>query len=253
MSVAEPVLVVGDLAAGYGSLTAVSGVSLRLHAGEVVALFGPNGAGKTTSLMSIVGALPRQSGEVMWLGKPAPRSLHQVYRAGLAFVPEQRSVISSLSTRDNLRLGRGSVDAATHYFPELVDHLDRPAGLLSGGQQQILTLARALASRPRALLVDELSLGLAPTVVDRLLTTLRRVASEEGIAILLVEQQMRRAVKVADRWYLFSHGSIVAEGGTEDAGVAELEAAYRGRIGIAGVQGSSGPASPVGDDQPESD
>jgi branched-chain amino acid transport system ATP-binding protein len=231
------VLEVEGLATGYGELTAVSEASLRLEPGEVVALFGPNGAGKTSLLLATVGALPRWSGSVRWDGRPAPRSLHRLVRAGLAFVPDERSIVFSLSARDNLLLGSGGVDAALGYFPELADHLDRPAGLLSGGQQQILTLARALAARPKALLVDELSLGLAPQVVERLLATLREVADREGLAVLVVEQQIRRALAVADRFYLLNHGQIVAAGDAREDGSAGLEEAYLESMGISPSSG----------------
>jgi branched-chain amino acid transport system ATP-binding protein len=226
------VLEIEGLSTGYGELAAVREVSLRLEPGEVVALFGPNGAGKTSLLLAGVGALPRWAGSVRWEGAPAPRPLHRLVRAGLAFVPDQRSIVSSLSTRDNLLLGPGGVDAALGYFPELADHLHRPAGLLSGGQQQILTLARALAAHPRALLVDELSLGLAPQVVERLLGALREAAREEGLAVLLVEQQIRRALAVADRFYLLNHGRIVAAGEAHEEGGAALEEAYLESMGI---------------------
>jgi branched-chain amino acid transport system ATP-binding protein len=232
MSDSAPLLEIDGLSAGYGAMTAVSGVRMLVHPGEVVALFGPNGAGKSTSLLATVGALPRRGGTVRWQGSPAPTTLHACVRAGLAFVPEQRSTISSLSTLDNLRLGRGSVQAALDYFPELGEHLGTPAGLLSGGQQQILILARTLASRPKALLIDELSLGLAPSVVVRLLEVLRREASETGLGVLLVEQQMRRALGAADRWYLMSHGTILASGAADEVGAAELEEAYRRRVRI---------------------
>ena len=227
-------LEVEGLSTGYGKLTAVSNVSLSVAPGEVVALFGPNGAGKSSTLLATVGVLPRRGGTVRWCGAPAPKTLHALTRAGLAFVPETRSVISSLSTRDNLRLGRGSVDAALKYFPVLGEFLGRRAGLLSGGEQQILMLARALAARPRLLVVDELSLGLAPLVVERLLSALRNAADQEGLAVLLVEQQMRRALAVADRWYLLTHGTIATEGKTDAAGTATLEKAYLASMGIAG-------------------
>ena len=226
------VLEVSGLGTGYGELTAVTDVSLHLEPGEVVALFGPNGAGKTSLLLATVGALPKWRGEVRFAGGPAPRSLHRLVRAGLAFVPDERSIVSSLSARDNLLLGRGGVDSALEYFPELAEHLGRPAGLLSGGQQQILTLARALAARPQALLVDELSLGLAPQVVERLLAALRKAADTEGLAVLLVEQQIRRALAVADRFYLLNHGRIVADGEAREDGGAGLEEAYLESMGI---------------------
>jgi branched-chain amino acid transport system ATP-binding protein len=234
MSADETLLEVTGLSSGYGPMTAVSDVSFRLSRGEVVALFGPNGAGKSTSLLSTVGLLPRRTGSVVWAGRLAPKTLHGCVRAGLSFVPEKRSIIASLSTLENLKLGRGSVADALTDFPELADHLHRPAGLLSGGQQQILILARALAARPQALLVDELSLGLAPAVVSRLLTVLRAAAADRGLAVLLVEQQMKRALAVADRWYFMSHGSISAEGPASDAGIIELQNAYRRKVGMAG-------------------
>lgn len=219
------VLALDGVTAGYGDLAAVRDISLRVHTGEVVAIFGPNGAGKTTTLMAAVGVLSCKAGVVLWRGRPSPGRLHLLSRAGLAYVPEARSVISGLSARDNLRLGRGGVDAALGYFPELEPLLGRRAGLLSGGEQQMLTLARALASRPRALLVDELSLGLAPLVVERLLAAVRTAADTEGLAVLLVEQQARRALSASDRWYLLRNGSIVAAGESA-AGVGVLEAAY---------------------------
>jgi branched-chain amino acid transport system ATP-binding protein len=221
----QPVLELTGVTAGYGDLAAVRDVSLALHASEVVALFGPNGAGKTTTLMAAVGVLPRMSGTVLWRGEPSPRRLHMVCRAGLAYVPEARSIISGLSARDNLRLGRGGVDAALAYFPELEPLLGRKAGLLSGGEQQMLILARALASKPAALLVDELSLGLAPLIVERLLAAIRDAADTQGLAVLLVEQQARRALSAADRWYLLRNGSISASGDSS-SGVGTLEAAY---------------------------
>jgi branched-chain amino acid transport system ATP-binding protein len=232
VSAATPLLELDRLSTGYGKLTAVSNVSLRVAPGEVVALFGPNGAGKTSTLLATVGVLPRRSGQVEWCGASAPKSLHAFTRAGLAFVPETRSIISSLSTRDNLRLGRGTVEAALEYFPVLTRYLDRRAGLLSGGEQQILMLARALAARPRLLIVDELSLGLAPRVVERLLTALRQAAEDEGLAVLLIEQQMRRALAVADRWYLLKNGTVTADGKADAAGTAILQKAYLASIGI---------------------
>ena len=140
----EPVLLVKDLAAGYGDLMAIRGVSFQVHPGEIVAMFGANGAGKTTTLLATVGELPRARGEVIWRGEKATSRLYKLARTGLAFVPEAPSVISGLSALDNLRIGRGSVDLALDYFPELRPLLNRRAGLLSGGEQQILAMARAL-------------------------------------------------------------------------------------------------------------
>ena len=219
-----PVLEARQLTAGYGELAAVRDVDLSLERGEIVAMLGPNGAGKTTTLLALAGVLRPLSGEVIWQGRRTRAPLHRRARAGLAFVPEQRSVLMRMSTRDNLRLGRGGVEHALELFPELEPLLGRRAGLLSGGEQQILTLARALASRPAALLVDELSLGLAPLIVDRLLEALRDVAHEQKVAILLVEQHARRALDVADRWYVLRQGSIVDQGDSANAARA-LESA----------------------------
>jgi branched-chain amino acid transport system ATP-binding protein len=220
-----PVLELEGLTAGYGDLAAVRDVSLRICPGEIVALFGPNGAGKTTTLLAAVGALPRMQGKVRWRGKVTNASVHRLARDGLSFVPEERSIVTSLSTRDNLRLGKGGVDGALRYFPELRPLLSRRAGLLSGGEQQMLTLARALAAKPTALLIDELSLGLAPLVVGRLLRALRTAADEQQVAVLLVEQQARRALAVSDRWYLLRNGAMSATG-ESGAGIDALETSY---------------------------
>jgi branched-chain amino acid transport system ATP-binding protein len=232
----EPVLELVGLTSGYGDLAAIRDVSIQIFPGEVVALFGPNGAGKTTTLLAAVGVLPQMRGSVLWRGSKTRQPLHKLVRGGLAFVPEERSIIAGLTARDNLRLGRGGLDAALQHFPELEPHLSRKAGLLSGGQQQMLTLARALASDPIALLVDELSLGLAPLVVERLLSAVRQAADERGVAVLLVEQQARRALSVADRWYLLSNGELVTQGNA-DSGIETLEAAYLAKLpdGAAGA------------------
>jgi branched-chain amino acid transport system ATP-binding protein len=224
----EPVLAVKDLAAGYGDLMAIRGVSFQVRPGEIVAMFGANGAGKTTTLLATVGELPRARGEVIWRGEKATSRLYKLARTGLAFVPEAPSVISGLSALDNLRIGRGSVDLALDYFPELRPLLARRAGLLSGGEQQILAMARALACQPDVLLVDEFSLGLAPLIVDRLMTALRATADRTGVGVVLVEQQARRALTVADTWYLLRNGEVVNQGDASAA--ADLDAAYLGSM-----------------------
>jgi branched-chain amino acid transport system ATP-binding protein len=179
------------------------------------------------------------SGEVRWQGRRTSASLTRLAREGLFLVPEGRSVTTRLTAGDNLRIGPGGVDKALSYFPELEALLNRKAGLLSGGEQQMLVLARALAAQPRVLLVDELSLGLAPLIVNRLLTALRRAADEENLAVLLVEQQARRALALADRWYLLSGGSVIDQGDRTSASDA-LEVAY-----LASMTGGSKPAGPT--------
>jgi branched-chain amino acid transport system ATP-binding protein len=210
------VLRVSGLVAGYGDLAAVRGVDIEVHAGEVVALLGPNGAGKTTTLLTLAGELPKIGGEVQYMERPLKGPLHQRVRRGLAFVPEERSVFMGLSVADNLKIGGRSAQVLA-MFPELGPLLGRRAGLLSGGEQQMLTLGRALAMKPKMLMVDELSVGLAPLIVDRLFDALMATAREDGTAVLLVEQQARRALRVADRWYLLSRGVLAAKGKASDS------------------------------------
>ena len=243
---AAPVLELRGVTSGYGDLSAIRDVSLHVHAGEVVALFGPNGAGKTTTLMAAVGHLPRTAGEVLWQGRPWTRPLYRLAHAGLAYVLEGRSFTSGLSVLDNLKLGRGDVQSALAHFPELKPLLGRRAGLLSGGEQQMLVLGRALASRPTALLVDELSLGLAPLAVDRLLAAIRAAADHEGLAVLLVEQQARRALSVADRWYFLRNGSVVDGGRPEDG--TKLALGYLANLVDDPASGQ--PAKPGSEDRP---
>jgi branched-chain amino acid transport system ATP-binding protein len=213
------------LTAGYGDLAAVRDIDLSLHRGEIVAVVGPNGAGKTTTMSALVGELIPMKGHVRWLGSLVATPLHHRVRQGLAYVPEVRPIVMSMSTRDNLKLGRGSLTHALALFPELDPLLDRRAGLLSGGEQQMLVLGRALAARPLALVVDELSLGLAPIVMSRLMEALRTASREDGCGVLLVEQQARRAFALADRWYLLRNGRYAAGGDTSD-GMDEMERAY---------------------------
>lgn len=212
---------------GYGATTILHEIDLRVDEGEVVALLGANGAGKTTALLALAGELPIDTGSVTWKGKATQAPLHQRVRDGLAFVTEERSVFTSLTCEENLRLGRGGVAKAVALMPELEALLSRTAGLLSGGEQQILTLARALAAEPQLLLADELSLGLAPLVVDRLLGSVRRSA-DAGAAVLLVEQHVSKALAIADRAYVLQRGRIVLEGPAAQLNdqLGEIEASY---------------------------
>jgi branched-chain amino acid transport system ATP-binding protein len=221
----ESVLRAEVVTSGYGDRPAIRDIGIDLRSGEVVSVMGPNGAGKTTLVLTLAGELPLLSGSVTWLGRRNRAPLHRRARQGLAFVPEGRSVVSGLSAADNLRLGRGGIGPAVDLFPELRPLLGRTAGLLSGGEQQMLAMGRALASSPKALLVDELSLGLAPAVTARLMAAVRRAASESGVAVLLVEQQIARAFDVCDRWIVLKRGRVVADGTRSDT-MQDIERAY---------------------------
>lgn len=200
-----------SLCLSYGKAQVVHDLDLCLNEGVVTALCGANGSGKTTTLMGLAGWLPCSGGRLLWKGSAPPKKLSSMARSGLALIPDERSVFASLSAEANLRLGRGDLDFAYDTFPELKDLRDRRAGLLSGGEQQILTLARALSRKPKVLMVDELSLGLSPIVVSRLLSAIRNAANE-GLAVLLVEQRIDLALGVADRCIVLQHGRVAMEG-----------------------------------------
>jgi branched-chain amino acid transport system ATP-binding protein len=215
------------LTTGYGSIPVVRGLDLRVEPGEVVALLGPNGAGKTTALRALAGELPVLGGEVRWLGQRASQSVHHRARQGLRFVTEERSVFMTLSVSDNLRLSHRSLAGCLDLFPELVPLLPRRAGLLSGGEQQMVTLARALTGDVRLLLADELSLGLAPLVVQRLLRAVR-AAADRGVGVVLVEQQLRHALEVADRGIVLRRGLTALSGTSAELRdrIGEIEDSY---------------------------
>jgi branched-chain amino acid transport system ATP-binding protein len=219
-----------DAHIGYGGLAAVRALNMMVRQGQIAALVGANGAGKSTVLAAAAGLLQPLSGEVECLSSTHRDPLHRRAARGLAMVAEDRSIFRGLTVQENLRLGRGSVDRAVQIFPELEPLLSRKAGLLSGGEQQMLTLGRALAGEPRLLLADELSLGLAPKVVRRLHQALRE-AADRGVGILMVEQQVRLALRVADHAYVLRRGELVLEGRASHLRErpADIEAAYLAR------------------------
>lgn len=222
------VLEARDVHAGYGRVTVVRDLNLRVQAGEVVALLGRNGAGKTTALLTLAGAIRPFSGEVRFLGEPDKSSLGGRARRGLGLMTDDRSIFFGLSVRENLRLARGTADVLS-LFPELARLLDRPAGLLSGGEQQMLGLAAVLSREPKLLLIDELSFGLAPRIVQRLMKAVRQ-AADTGTAVVLVEQFARLALDVADRAYVLVNGRVGSAGTTDElrANIGELESNYLG-------------------------
>jgi branched-chain amino acid transport system ATP-binding protein len=234
--VAEPVLALRGLEVRYAGVPAVRGIDLALRRGEIVGLVGPNGAGKSSTLHAIMGVVPA-AGEIVLEGRSilglAPET---IARTGVALVPEGRHVYPSLTVAENLRLGAagrrgreglaGDVAWVQELFPVVRDFAGRKAGALSGGQQQQLAIARALVARPDVLLLDEPSLGLAPTIVERLFETLGEIR-ERGVTILLVEQRAQLTVAFADRTHVLVNGELRLALGPGDAGdTARLTAAY---------------------------
>jgi branched-chain amino acid transport system ATP-binding protein len=227
-----------DLHVSRGARQVLEGVNIEIPPGEVTALLGPNGAGKSSLVLTVGGALRASSGHV-WLDGDdlSHRKPEKIRAAGIAVVPEGRRLLRELTVEDNLRVATytlprdqaaGGIDHAVELFPELRKRWDVLAGQLSGGEQQMVVLAQALVSRPKFILVDELSLGLAPVIVKRLLQTVRPVATERSTGILLVEQHVRQALHIADRVYVMQRGRIVMSGtGDEVHGrIDEIEATY---------------------------
>ncbi len=229
---------VENLNVHYGAVHAVQGVSFAVAEGEVVAIVGSNGAGKSTIMWALSGVKERSGGVIELFGSPLPSRPHDVVARGLALVPERRRLFSDLSVEENLVMGaylRGDDEGTKQdrercfqLFPVLKQRLSQRSGTLSGGEQQMLAISRALMSRPRLLLLDEPSLGLAPILVDALMDTILRIRNE-GVTVLLVEQNAARALEIADRGYILDAGRFVKSGpGLELAEDPEIRRAYLG-------------------------
>lgn len=232
-----PALSLDDLTVGYGGVPAVRGLNARVHPGEILALLGPNGAGKTTTLLAAVGALPLLAGSITALGAPLDRRVERNARRGVVLVPDSRGVFHTLSVDDNLRLARRRhglrTDEVFDYFPKLRSLRTRRCGTLSGGEQQMLALAKALLSEPKVLLIDELSLGLSPIAVEDLLPRLRAIADDRRMAVVLVEQHIELALSIADTALVLHHGTVALAGSAAELRARRdtVEAAYFGDIG----------------------
>jgi branched-chain amino acid transport system ATP-binding protein len=232
-------LEVRDLEVAYGAAQALWGVSLDVRAGELLCVVGPNGAGKTTLIQTIAGILRARAGTIAFDGHDITRlAAHRFCAAGIAIVPEGRRLFTGMTVLENLEIGSYLPEARSHraqslaaalaLFPILEAKLASPAGELSGGQQQMVAIARALMARPKLLLLDEPSLGLAPAIVHDVFAAIRRI-NDEGVSVLLVEQNVALAMEVSDRAYVLEEGRVVAEGAPDELlARPEIQRAYLG-------------------------
>jgi branched-chain amino acid transport system ATP-binding protein len=234
-----PLLELRDLRVNYGGIKALKGISLRVEKGEIVAMIGANGAGKTTTLKSIARLLPIAGGALTFCGRDVSgMSAEDLVAAGVSLVPEGRAIFPNLTVRENLEIGaylhrdaitmKETIDDMTQLFPRLGERMKQEGGTLSGGEQQMLAIARALMARPSLLLLDEPSLGIAPKLVQQIFEAIKKIA-EAGVTILLVEQNTRIALATSKRAYVLRTGEIALEGkSAELAKNPEIQAAYLG-------------------------
>ena len=223
--------------ARYGPVQALHGVTLDVPEGSIVAVLGANGAGKTTTLRAVSGTV-RSSGRISFAGKPLPAGPEAVARAGIAHVPEGRGTFTELTVNENLRLGaytrrernlQADIDRMAQWFPWIPERGDQPAGTLSGGEQQMLALARALMARPRLLMLDEPSLGLAPMIVREIFRIVRELNEREGLTVLVVEQDARIALEAASTAYVLEVGRVAVAGPSDE--LRENESVRRSYLG----------------------
>jgi branched-chain amino acid transport system ATP-binding protein len=237
---ADPILDVRNIHTSYGNIDALKGISLTVYPGEIVTIIGANGAGKSTALMSICGVVPPKSGEIYYNGRAIHgKAADALPQTGLCQVPEGRRIFPRLTVEDNLEMGaffrkdhstiEADIKHVLELFPVLAERRKQPGGTLSGGEQQMLAIGRALMSRPKLLLLDEPSLGLAPLIVQRIFDIIRDINTQEGTTILLVEQNANIALQLAKRGYVLETGKIVMEDDAKTLLVnPEIRKAYLG-------------------------
>ena len=234
----QPILKVEHLSAAYGGIRAIDDISFEVNQGEIVAILGANGAGKSTLLKCLSGEQRRAAGDVMFDGAPLPSKEHDIVGRGMVVVPEGRQIFYKLTVYENLQIGccqrsdtaaiRQELEMVYEMFPRLKEREKQYGGLLSGGEQQMLAIARGLMARPKLLMLDEPSLGLAPIIVNQIMGTLKKIAAE-GTTILLVEQNAKRALDICDRAYVMNVGHIIMKGRSADLlGNEALMKAYLG-------------------------
>lgn len=217
----ETLLQLKNASVHYGSVHALQNASIQIDEGEIVALMGPNGAGKSTALKALFGVIPLASGEVLWHEKEVTPRAHEMVARGITYVPQGRQVFKSLTVYENLELGgyalankkdlKSNIDEVLKFFPALKDKLQTKAGFLSGGQQQMLTIARGLVSDPKVLLLDEPSLGLSPKIVKEVFEKIKEINELRKIAIVVVEHSIKSVLAVAQRAYVLSQGRVILE------------------------------------------
>lgn len=222
----EILLTLKNASVYYGGICALNKVTVNIDEGEVVALMGPNGAGKSTVLKAMFGITPLSNGEVLWHGQNVEPKSYEMVSRGITFVPQGRQVFKNLTVYENLELGgyvllnkndvKNNIEEALNFFPALREKLNVKAGLLSGGQQQMLTIARGLISDPKVLLLDEPSLGLSPKIVKEVFEKIKEINEQRKIAIVIVEHSIKSVLSIADKVFVLSRGSLAFSGGKKE-------------------------------------
>lgn len=237
----EPLLDLNNIHVSYGGVKALNGSSVKINKGEIIALMGPNGAGKSTILKAIFGLAPIESGKVVWEGSEIDLKPYEVVELGISFVPQGRRVFNHLSVYENIEIGGHAIknkkvlkermEEVLNIFPALSEKLNQKAGKLSGGQQQMVALARGLVTDPKLLLLDEPSLGLAPKIVKEVFAKIKEINERKGMAIMVVEHNIKSLLEIASRAYVLDKGNVVSEGGGKDFLQSDvLEKVFMGRL-----------------------